>query len=165
MRRTAFVVLLAACSARTSGPVPAARADFIDATGKAVGAATLHPSGEGVRVDVRVELPGRGARGFHVHQVGKCEPPFQSAGGHYNPGARKHGTLNPEGAHAGDMANLPEGWTNKNMVQTTISGATLEQLLDADGSALVIHADPDDYRTDPSGNSGARIACGVIRKT
>ena len=165
MRRTTFLLLLAACSARSNQPAAAARADFIDATGKAIGSATLHPSSEGVRVDVRVVLPGSGARGFHVHQVGKCEPPFQSAGSHFNPGGRKHGTLNPDGAHAGDMANLPEGWTNQNLVQTSISGTTLEQLLDGDGAALVIHADPDDYRTDPSGNSGARVACGVIRRT
>jgi superoxide dismutase, Cu-Zn family len=165
MRRTAFVLLLAACSARSHEPAPAARADFIDASGNAIGSATLHPSSEGVRVNVRVALPGTGARGFHVHQVGKCEPPFQSAGPHFNPGERKHGTLNPDGSHAGDMANLPAGGTSQNLVQTTISGTTLEQLMDADGAALVIHADPDDYRTDPSGNSGARVACAVIRRT
>jgi superoxide dismutase, Cu-Zn family len=164
MRHTALVLLLAACSARTNESPPAARADFIDAGGKAVGSATLHASGEGVRVDVQVALPGTGARGFHVHQVGKCEPPFQSAGPHFNPGGRKHGTLNPDGSHAGDMANIPAGWTNRNLVRTTISNTTLDQLFDADGSALVIHADPDDYRTDPSGNSGARVACGIIRR-
>lgn len=164
MKRIGFVLLLAACGARAGDPAPGARADFIDATGKAIGSATLHGESSGVRVRTRIEMPGSGARGFHVHTVGKCEPPFESAGGHYNPAGRKHGTLNPEGAHAGDMANLPEGWTNGNLVETMISGVTIDQLLDGDGAALVIHAKADDYRTDPSGSSGAREACGVIRR-
>ena len=166
MRCVAFVLLLAACSARTSDPAPGAHADFIDTTGRQIGSATLHAEGTGLRVRVRVELPGSNARGFHIHQVGRCEPPFESAGSHFNPTGRKHGSLNPDGQHAGDLANLPEGrWTNRNLVESFASGVTLEQLLDGDGASLVIHADGDDYRTDPSGNSGARIACAVIRRS
>jgi Cu-Zn family superoxide dismutase len=164
MKRLMFVVLLAACGTRTSDPSPGARAEFIDGAGNTVGSATLHAETGGIRIRTRLELPGGGARGFHVHRVGKCEPPFESASSHFNPADRKHGTLNPDGPHAGDMANVPDAGTRGTLVETLVSNVTLDQLLDGDGSALVVHANPDDYRTDPSGNSGARVACAVIRR-
>lgn len=162
MRRVFFVLLLAACGGQAGSPTPGARADFIDATGNAIGSATLFQQDNGVLVRVSVSAIPAGEHGFHVHQVGRCEPPFTTAGGHFNPGNRKHGLQNPEGSHAGDLANLPIAGNGG--FEVLANGLTLESLFDADGSALVIHANPDDYRTDPAGNAGNRIACAVIRR-
>src|SRR5439155_692784 len=105
----------------------------------------------------------RGATGVHVHAVGKCDgPDFTSAGPHFNPAGRQHGALNPQGAHAGDLPNIEVGADGKGRLESTtelmslIGGTT--SVFDADGSAIVVHAAPDDFRTDPTGNSGARIA-------
>jgi Cu-Zn family superoxide dismutase len=100
--------------------------------------------------------------------TGECDSPdFSRAGAHWNPSGRLHGSENPQGPHLGDIPNLVVGSDGRGMVEFTIAGAQLEsgahRLLDDDGAAVVIHADADDYRTDPSGNSGARIACGVLR--
>ena len=120
-------------------------------------------------VEVRVQAAGlpAGHYGVHLHAVGRCErPAFASAGPHWNPTARQHGSLNPAGHHLGDLPNLDVDAMGGGRLEFTISGASLtgaDGILDADGAALVIHAAPDDYRTDPSGNSGARIACGVLR--
>ena len=160
----AIAMLLSACGGQTSGPAPGARADLIDTSGRTVGSATLFQQNDGVRIRVASQSIPAGEHGFHVHETGVCEPPFTSAGGHFNPAMRKHGLQNPEGPHAGDLVNLPAGWTNGNVVETTAAGLTLESLFDTNGSALVIHAGPDDYKTDPSGNSGDRIACGIIRR-
>lgn len=164
MKRIAFILLLAACGGQPGSPAPGARAIFIDTTGDDIGHATLFQRDEGVLIRVQLDTIAPGEHGFHIHQVGRCESPFQSAGGHLNPTNKKHGTQNPEGAHAGDLANLPGTWTENSRVETLARGVTLESLFDADGSALVIHARPDDYKTDPSGNSGDRIACAVIRR-
>jgi Cu-Zn family superoxide dismutase len=110
-----------------------------------------------------------GKHGFHIHAVGKCDPPdFQSAGGHFNPFGKKHGLKNPEGPHAGDLPNLEVGPDGKGKLETTVGGLTLGKeglatLFGSNGTAVVIHAGPDDEKTDPAGNSGARIACGVIK--
>ena len=142
-------------------PSPGARAELADVNGNSVGSATLHQVGNDVVIRANITLEGTLARGFHVHAVGRCEPPFETAGGHFNPAGRQHGFLNPAGSHAGDLANLlADGQTHDH----TREGLALESLLDADGSALVVHATQDDYKTDPSGNSGARVACGVIRR-
>lgn len=162
--RIALVLLLAACGAQTEGPAPGARADLMDATGTRIGSATLFQQSDGVRIRVLATALSGGEHGFHVHEVGRCEAPFSSAGGHVNPTARKHGFHNPEGPHAGDLVNLPAGTTSTNTIEMVAAGLTLENLFDADGSALVIHAGPDDYRSDPAGNSGDRIACGEIRR-
>src|SRR5690606_15593276 len=105
--------------------------------------------------------------GFHFHQTGQCEAPgFDSAGEHFNPTNASHGTAHPQGPHAGDIPNIT-GASGATHVDQTNSMVTLAEgaansLFDADGTALVVHADPDDYETQPSGNAGARIACGVI---
>ena len=120
-------------------------------------------------LEVRVQAAGlpAGHYGVHLHEVGRCEgPAFASAGPHWNPTGRQHGSLNPAGHHLGDLDNLDvdeaarAGWNSRSPARAA-SGA--DGLLDADGASLVIHAAADDYRTDPSGNSGARIACGVLR--
>jgi Cu-Zn family superoxide dismutase len=109
-----------------------------------------------------------GSHGIHVHAVGRCDAPsFASAGAHFNPAGRQHGLDNPMGSHAGDAPNISADATLRAEVDVTFSNTTLttsasNTLLDADGSAVVVHANPDDQKTDPSGNSGARIACGVV---
>ena len=108
-----------------------------------------------------------GTHGIHLHEKGLCEgPKFESAGAHWNPAAKKHGRDNPEGAHLGDLANLEVGADGAASANFTVAGAMMasgaKMLADADGTALVVHAKPDDYKTDPSGNSGDRIACAVV---
>ena len=110
----------------------------------------------------------RASMRFHVHAVGKCEPPFTSAGGHFNPGQKKHGMMSPEGQHAGDMPNLHIPQSGDLTVEVLNAASRLKrasriQCIDADGSAIVIHAGSDDYKTDPTGEAGGRIACGVIQ--
>ncbi|HYI43302.1 MAG TPA: superoxide dismutase family protein [Sphingomicrobium sp.] len=116
-------------------------------------------------VSMRVQARGlpHGLHGIHVHAVGRCQPPeFTTAGSHWNPSARKHGLNNPEGPHAGDLPNISVAATGVVNEAVVLSGASLAALADADGSALVIHATADDHVTDPSGNSGARVACAII---
>ena len=119
-------------------------------------------------VQVRVQAAGlaAGHYGAHLHAVGRCEGPgFESAGPHWNPTGRAHGKLNPGGHHLGDLDNLEIDDSGAGRLEFTIAGASAAGeggVIDADGAALVIHAAPDDYRTDPSGNSGARIACAVF---
>jgi Cu-Zn family superoxide dismutase len=144
-----------------------ARAELKNATGEVVGTAIFTPADHGVRMSLNLRNLPPGEHGMHIHEAGKCEPPdFKTAGGHFNPERKPHGTLNPAGAHAGDMDNLtvrPDGTAR---VRIILHGATLGQgnnsLLKPGGASLVIHADRDDLKTDPSGNSGARMVCGVI---
>jgi Cu-Zn family superoxide dismutase len=148
---------------------PSAKATLKNADGKDVGSATFTPAKGGVKVQVQAASLPPGKHGIHIHAAGKCEPPaFTTAGGHFNPAAKKHGLKSPEGAHAGDLPNLQVGKNGKGKATFTAKGATLGEgegsLFGPDGTALVIHADPDDEKTDPSGNSGARIACGPIEK-
>lgn len=146
-----------------------AHADIVNAQGQKIGTATFSQTRAGVRIKLDVSQLPPGTHGTHIHTVGKCEgPDFTSAGPHLNPDAKKHGTLNPEGPHAGDMPNIEVG--SNGQVRTTIiaKGATMgdgpNSLFHEGGTSIVIHAKADDYKTDPSGNSGPRIACGVIQK-
>ena len=148
---------------------PDATAQLKNAQGTMVGVAALSEDEGGVRffADVRGLPPGQ--HGIHLHTAGKCEPPdFTSAGSHFNPAAKKHGLMNPDGPHAGDLPNITVGADGTGQLNYLVRGVTLgsgaASLFDAPGTAVVIHAGPDDYRTDPAGNSGARIACGVIQK-
>lgn len=146
-----------------------ARAALKDASGKDVGSATLTQTPAGVLIAVAVKGLPAGEHAFHVHAVGKCEPPFTTAGGHFNPGSKKHGLMAAEGHHAGDMPNLHIPASGELMVEVMNSDITLEKgkpnsVFDADGSALVIHANKDDYKTDPTGEAGGRIACGVVEQ-
>ncbi len=148
---------------------PSAKAALKNADAKDVGTATFSSTKGGVKVQVQVAGLPPGKHGIHVHAVGKCDSPdFKSAGPHFNPEGKKHGFHNPEGAHAGDLPNLTVGKDGKGKESFTLKGASLGDgagsLFGPDGTALVVHADPDDEKTDPAGNSGARIACGVVQK-
>lgn len=137
-------------------------AKLMTASGEDRGSATLRLSGDRMRLSVDAMGLTPGARGFHIHEVGRCDAPdFTSAKGHWNPTSRQHGRDNAAGAHHGDMPNLLIGADGRGSVAVDVPGS-IAQLLDADGASVIIHADADDYRTDPSGNSGARIACGVL---
>ena len=144
-----------------------AKAALKDATGKDVGTVQLIQTPHGVLLRMSLKGVPPGERAFHIHAVGKCEPPFTSAGGHFNPASKKHGMEAKEGAHAGDMPNLfiPANGELKVDVANhmiTLAKGQPNSVFDADGSAIVIHAGPDDYKSDPTGNAGDRIVCGVI---
>lgn len=156
---------LAGCAtAGEGGGGAAASAELRDSAGQAKGRATVQSEDGGVILRVEASGLAPGSHGLHVHAVGRCDPPdFASAGPHWNPAGRQHGRDNPQGMHQGDLPNLAIGADGRGSVEAPIAGATSAGgLLDADGAAIVIHAAPDDYRTDPSGGSGARIACGVL---
>jgi len=139
-----------------------------DASGRELGTLTATDTGQGISFAGMLRGLPPGEHGIHVHAVGQCQPPFESAGPHWNPTTMQHGTQNPQGPHMGDMPNLTVGQDSTVNVQVTTPGGSLHgqnAVMDADGAAVVIHASADDYRTDPSGNSGARIACGVLQGT
>lgn len=157
----------APASARPSRPpsFSTATATLRDASGRRVGTMTLADSYAGILIRGTVSDLGLGGHAIHIHSVGKCQAPFTSAGGHFNPQGRQHGYLNLSGPHLGDLPNLTTPAAGSLTFEFLLPGVTLEgtnALLDADGAAVVIHASSDDYRTDPAGNSGARAACGVI---
>ena len=131
--------------------------------GADVGRATATEVTGGLRVTLDVRGLAPGTHGAHVHTVGHCDAPdFATAGGHWNPTATKHGSMNPQGPHEGDLPNLVIGAGGHGTIGIVLPGATMAGLLDADGSAIVVHEKADDLMTDPSGNSGTRIACGVF---
>ena len=145
----------------------AASADLMDASGRIVARASAEEAGEGVRL--RIEAAGlpAGAYGAHVHTTGRCDAPaFTTAGPHWNPTGQQHGKDNPAGMHKGDLPNLLVGADGQGSFEYTVLGAAIggpaTAMMDGDGAAVVIHQRADDYRTDPSGNSGDRIACGVL---
>lgn len=172
MNRTLSLVALtlaAAVYAAGAGAQGMAHVDVKDATGKSVGMAMISAAKDGgvsIAVDFKGLPPGEHA--LHFHMTAKCEAPFTTAGGHFNPTTKKHGSQNPDGPHAGDMANFTVAAngtakttiTNKNV--TMADGAN--SIYANGGTALMIHAGADDMKTDPSGNAGDRIACGLVVK-
>lgn len=158
----ALVTGMTACAPVEREPATVARADLKAADGSPRGIATVSRAGGVLRLTVAVTGMAPGTKGIHVHTVGRCDgPDFQTAGGHWNPTGRQHGRDNPMGAHSGDLPNLVVAADGRGTLTADLPGSAAE-LMDADGATIVIHAAPDDYRTDPSGNSGARIACGVL---
>lgn len=149
--------------ADTTATGTAASTNLLTAEGADAGTATLRSSGADLVLTLQVKGLPPGEHGAHVHTTGTCEAPsFESAGGHWNPANKQHGLENPQGQHAGDMPNLVVAEDGTGTLEYTLKGGTIEGLLDADGAAMVVHADPDDQKTDPAGDSGARIACGVF---
>jgi len=158
----AAVTGLPACSTVTE-PEGGAPMALVNATGQSIGSVRAWQTTGGVSFHIEASGLPHGVHGVHVHAVGRCEgPDFASAGSHWNPAGKKHGLNNPAGPHAGDMPNVEVAANGVLSATVVLPGASMDSLLDADGAALLIHAGADDYMTDPSGNSGARIACAVI---
>jgi Cu-Zn family superoxide dismutase len=162
--------LALAIAAATALPAAAqtAKAVLKDAKGTDVGSATLTQTPAGVLIRLSVKGLPAGEHAFHIHAVGKCEPPFTTAGGHFNPGNKKHGMTVAAGPHAGDMPNLHIPANGELTIEVLNAMVTLEKgkpnsLFHPAGTALVIHAGKDDYKTDPAGDAGGRIACGVVQ--
>ena len=169
LTETAAVTETAPMTATGIMTAPMAQATLMDSAGTPVGDASFTETDEGVIIQVTLRdftAAAEGEHGIHIHAVGACTPDFQAAGGHFNPTDAMHGMENPDGPHGGDLPNIEVDGDGNAIYQATDAMITLgdgpNSLMDEDGSALVIHADPDDMMTDPSGNSGDRIACGVI---
>lgn len=163
----AAALALSGCS--TLGDIPTERlgsARLAFANGLPAGTAQLMSDGKTLSLAVAVTGLDAGERGFHLHTTGSCEAAdFRSAGGHLNPAGKQHGSLNPAGKHLGDMPNLVVGASRSTSTEIDLGDDTPELrdiLFDADGTAIVIHQAADDYRSDPAGEAGARIACGVL---
>lgn len=145
-------------------------ANLTDGEGNDVGQAQITEDENGVQIHLTAKNLSPGEHGFHIHETGKCEAPdFKSAGGHFNPEGKKHGKQNPEGAHAGDLDNITVDQDGNVDVTLTADGVTLDpeashSLFKSGGTALVIHEKADDMKSDPAGNAGDRIACGVIEQ-
>jgi Cu-Zn family superoxide dismutase len=144
-----------------------ASADVRDSGGRQVATASASQLSDGIRIRLEVTGLAPGTYGAHIHTIGRCDAPdFTTAGPHWNPTGSEHGKNNPRGMHKGDLPNLLVGADGRGAMEITVASAWVAQgsspMLDADGASVVIHEKPDDYQTDPSGNSGARKACGVF---
>jgi superoxide dismutase, Cu-Zn family len=156
-------LVLAGCVPMAAPDVPVSTANLLWSSGAVLG--TVRVFSEPTGVMLRIDATGvpAGQHGVHVHTTGRCDPPgFTSAGPHWNPTERKHGHRNPAGFHMGDLGNLGVGADGRLIAGLLVPQATIDALRDADGAALVLHAKADDEVTDPSGNSGDRIACAVL---
>ncbi|AKJ06825.1 Cu-Zn family superoxide dismutase [Archangium gephyra] len=140
-----------------------AKAELKDQKGQSVGEVTLSETPHGVLIKGTLSNLPAGEHAIHIHEAGKCEAPFQTAGGHLNPNKKKHGVLVAEGKHEGDLPNLYVAADGKAQFDSFAHGLKLKDVQDADGAAVVVHASADDYKSDPAGNAGDRIACGVVQ--
>jgi Cu-Zn family superoxide dismutase len=165
-RTTSVALFLALSMAGSEVRAQGAEAELIGAEGTSIGTVTLTEMARGVHLVAEASGLPAGVHGFHIHAVGVCEPPFTSAGGHFNPTGAEHGWNNPRGPHAGDLPNVHVQEGGVLAIEYFTDAVTLGQgdtsLFDADGSSVVIHQGADDYQSDPAGHAGDRIACAVI---
>ncbi len=171
--KMAVMIVVAGILALATAPVASAgdmaAADIVNADGKVIGKAAFEQTPTGVLMSVDVAGLPPGGHGIHLHAVGACTPNFKAATGHINPGKVKHGLRDPEGPDNGDLPNLyaaADGSARAEFFTTRISvaGGNMPALLDEDGSAVIIHENPDDHMAQPIGGAGGRIGCGIIRK-
>ena len=163
-----IALALAGCATTGNQTSNLARAQLASPQGSPLGTAVIVRQGSDTTIKLTITGTAGTVHGLHLHAVGKCEAPFTSAGPHLNPGGHQHGKDNPQGAHLGDLPNITIDMTGQGTASASLGldAASIDAaLFDADGTAIVLHAAADDYRTDPSGNSGARIACGVLKRT
>lgn len=165
----AAAATLAGCASLYDvAPQTVATSRISSATGAPIG--TMQIVSTAGRLHANVQLTGlaAGTHAVHLHQVGRCQAPdFTSAGAHLNPAGRTHGSLSPTGPHLGDLPNIIIGASRTGTLTADLRAASsdvLAHLFDADGTAIVVHAQADDYRTDPTGNAGGRIGCGVVER-
>jgi Cu-Zn family superoxide dismutase len=164
MRKLLLILplLTAACAydePRGGAPMP-----LIGASGQTIGDVRAWQTAGGVTFRINASGLPHGVHGIHVHPIGRCDPPdFATAGTHWNPTNREHGMNNPNGPHAGDLPNVTVAANGVLQESVTLPHASMAELLDADGASIMIHANADDYVSQPAGNSGAKIACAVIR--
>lgn len=165
----ALFVFVASGSAWAGEKPMLAKAIIQNADGEKIGYAVLTEGHDGVWIALNVHSLPPGPHAFHIHAVGKCEPPFKTAGGHFNPFGTEHGLKNPEGPHAGDIPNIlvaPDGTVAAVRLAPLVTlGEGENSLFHPEGTAIVIHEGPDDYVTDPAGAAGPRIGCGEIRES
>jgi Cu-Zn family superoxide dismutase len=169
MTRTFAIAALAVLLGAGTASAQMKHVDLKDAKGNSVGVAMISPArGGGVSIDLDLKGLPPGEHALHFHAVPKCEAPFTSAGGHFNPANKKHGMHNPDGPHAGDMDNVAvdaKGTARTTIVNPKVTMGTEPNSIYANGgTALMIHAAADDMKSDPAGNAGDRIACGAITK-
>lgn len=163
LRSTLIVFALAGCVPMAPPDVVVATANLVDSNGAAIGTVRMFSEPTGIMLRINASGVPAGQHGVHLHSVGKCEAPkFTSAGPHWNPTDKMHGHRNPAGYHMGDLGNVGVGADGKLVVALLVPNVAVAGIRDADGTALVLHAGADDEVTDPSGNSGDRIACAVL---
>jgi Cu-Zn family superoxide dismutase len=169
MNSRLLVICLAVCGFSAVSSAKTVKVSLVEHQGRPVGTATIKSSGTGVKIELKLHSLTPGEHAIHFHQNAQCDTPdFKSAGPHFNPDKKHHGLENPEGHHAGDMNNFLvkiDGKAKATLTDADVNlGSDSHSLFSNGGTSLVIHANADDMKTDPSGNSGDRFACGVIKK-